>query len=178
METNNKLTEEVAKLKAKIVELEKQVKSKDLTSRTSPLWFPERNETYHYIDIKSNGGSEVNRHYYKDDVIDRSLIEIGNYFKTEAEANTMLERLKLMQEIRVWKSEHDPKSFDRAFIADHDYEKFYLQIVIKRDSAIVDFNSNFSWIPISPVGHFTSEYSIKEFIKQFGEERLLKLLNI
>ena len=51
--------------------------------------FPSAGDTYYYIDIDG----EVCHKYYADDEFDKSLLAIGNIYKTKEEAESALDRV-------------------------------------------------------------------------------------
>lgn len=63
-----------------------------------PKWKPSFGEVYYYIN--SNG--EIDFSYYSDRTINdkRRVCKFGNYFKTDEEAEHMVEKLKIIKELQ------------------------------------------------------------------------------
>ena len=174
---NEKLTQEVAELKARIAELESQVKIYSSNPKNiSPLWIPR--ETEDFWVIKANYDEvTVSPYEYTGDDCGKKFISIGNYFKTSADAREAFQKLNLLQEVKVWKAEHDPKSFDKEFIFNTDNLKYYLHFNLEEIDDIT-YESTWFWVPLCPVGYFTSESIIQKFIEHFTSDRLIKLFTI
>lgn len=132
-----------------------------------PKWKPSFGEVYYYIN--SNG--EIDFSYYSDRTINdkRRVYSIGNYFKTDEEADHMMEKLKIIKELQdlafkdsnkkiIW----DDYTQDKYFIS---YDWLNLEIFIgttERESS-------------SPFQtYFISKKACEEAITKIGKERLEK----
>lgn len=77
-----------------------------------PRWTPERDEHYYTIDI---GGACAGWETWDSDNLDGDIYSLGFVFKTEAEADFALERLKVLAEMREWAGHN----YDGAYIYYH-----------------------------------------------------------
>jgi hypothetical protein len=128
----------------------------------SGFWEPKEGEKYYYCD---NGG-EVNKLQNNDDYVDRFLISAGEAFRTE-EGVAKYKAIKILrQDIRKWKSIHDPESF-RLNWKDKDQTKFYFEYNIPKAKWRVDYYFNHYHIP--NVEYFSSEKAAKDCVEHFGD---------
>ena len=141
---------EINSLKQRIAELEEQVKGEQE--------FPQYGETYSYIN--TYGGVEGD--IWEGHFAERNMIKIGNFFKTEEQAEFVVEKLKVEAELR---------KFSRPF----EYGKFnhYLFLDIDGDSFRTDFTS---YCPPQGAIYFESEEKAQQAIKSVGKERVKKYL--
>lgn len=71
-------------------------------------WKPKKGDKYYYI---GSAGSIFNYYYHKD-TLDEAYLNIGNYFKTEEDAKHMVEKLKVIKELRDFALENNDKNVD------------------------------------------------------------------
>lgn len=148
----NKLQAELDQLKA---EARKEVKEWN--------WVPEAGDQYFVV------GPTVTNLMWDNDRIDENYQTIGNYFKTQEEAEQYLEYLTVLQELRVFAREKNKgeKLFSdlafnttyHSFIYDHEENRVITDVN--------DYGSN--GLPM-----FISEADAKEAIAHFGDR--LKIL--
>ncbi len=151
-------------LQQKIVDMEKQLAElkKELEKKDKGIWKPEYNKIYYYL--RRSGESDCYR--YNEDNIDKSLIEFGNYYKTEEEAQKMSNYLKYTNLLRKYVEEHseplDWESNDNKFWMTYNY--YHKKIVI-------DYSDTY---PAQGTIYASSEEVLKEAIEFIGEENLKK----
>lgn len=75
---------------------------------TKKRWRAKSNETYYFINYfnKIESWNESNHN------ADKALFEVGNYFKTEEEAEFELNKRLVCQELKDYALEHNEMSFD------------------------------------------------------------------
>lgn len=91
-----------AKLKAQIAELKAQCE--ELPEPPHPRWKPEREKLYYSINI---GHACAGINTWDSDNLDGDIYSLGFVFKTEAEAEFAIERLKVLAEMREWAGKWD-----------------------------------------------------------------------
>ena len=120
-----------AKLKAQMAELEKlqaetenahanliaqfdelKAQNEEKPKPPHPRWKPERDEHYYTIDI---GGACAGWETWDSDNLDGDIYSLGFVFKTEAEAEFAIERLKVLAEMQEWAGHN----YDGAYIYYH-----------------------------------------------------------
>ena len=141
---------EINSLKQRIAELEEQAKEEQK--------FPQVGDTYWRIDDKGS----VDNNFYKDYYTDNHRQAIGNFFKTEEQAEFAVEKLKVEAELR---------KFSRPF----EYGKFnhYLFLDIDGDSFRTDVTS---YCPPQGAIYFESEEKTQEAVSVVGKERIKKYI--
>jgi hypothetical protein len=85
----------------------KNAKEEDAPKSPTPLhprWKPERDEHYYTIDI---GGACAGWETWDSDNLDGDIYSLGFVFKTEAEADFALERMKVLAEMQEWAGKWD-----------------------------------------------------------------------
>lgn len=132
-----------------------------------PKWKPREGELYFYVN--SNG--EIEYRYYKNRNINdkRRICNIGNYFKTDEEAEHMVEKLKVIRELQDFALEHNDEEIDWN---DVNQEKLYLGMNPKIKS--IDIFHTCSWIYLPFNIYFTSEEIAEKAIETIGEDRIKK----
>ena len=141
---------EINSLKQRVAELEKQVEQEKE--------FPQEDDMFWFINIFGKPiGSTLG-----ESTTNKQLIEIGNIFKTEEQAEFAVEKLKVEAELR---------KFSRPF----EYGKFnhYLFLDIDGDSFRTDFTS---YCPPQGAIYFESEEKAQQAISTVGEERIKKYI--
>lgn len=133
----------------------------------SKVWKPSAGELYFYVN--SNG--EIEYRYYKNRNINdkRRICNIGNYFKTDEEAEHMVEKLKVIRELQDFALEHNDEEIDWN---DVNQEKLYLGMNPKIKS--IDIFHTCSWIYLPFNIYFTSEEIAEKAIETIGEDRIKK----
>lgn len=128
-------------------------------------WKPREEELYFYIN--SNG--EIEYRYYKNRNINdkRRICNIGNYFKTDEEAEHMLEKLKVIRELRDFALKHNDKEIDWSDCEQMKYVLFYNNLKV---SVFFFRYDKYSPFDIS----FTSQELAYRAIEEIGEDRIKK----
>ena len=141
---------EINSLKQRIAELEQQAKQEQE--------FPQDGKTYSYINTYGGVESDI----WEGHFAERNMVKIGNFFKTEEEAEFIAEKLKVEAELR---------KFSRLF----EYGKFnyYLFFDIDGNSFRTDFTS---YCPPQGAIYFESEEKSQEAVSAVGKERIKKYI--
>lgn len=126
-----------------------------------PKWKPREGELYFYVN--SNG--DIKFSYYNTRSIDKRCI--GNFFKTDEEADHMVEKLKVIKELRDFALEHNDEEIDW-----YDKEQDKWEISYK-DSNVEPICNNYYRAQAFNI-YFTSLEIAKEAIKKIGEDRIKK----
>lgn len=132
-----------------------------------PKWKPREGELYFYIN--SNG--EIEYRYYKNRNINdkRRICNIGNYFKTDEEADHMVEKLKVIRELQDFALEHNDEEIDWY---DKEQDKWEISYEDSNDGVKPAYNI-FYRVQTFNI-YFTSLEIAKEAIKTIGEDRIKK----
>lgn len=125
------------------------------------VWEPSLGDLYYYIN--SNG--DIKLSYYNTRSIDKRCI--GNYFKTDEEAEHMVKKLKVIKELQDFALEHNDEEIDW-----YDKEQDKWEISYK-DSNIEPICNNYYRAQTFNI-YFTSLEIAKEAIKTIGEDRIKK----
>lgn len=135
-----------------------------------PKWKPREGELYFYIN--SNG--EIEYRYYKNRNINdkRRICNIGNYFKTDEEAEHMVEKLKVIKELQDFAIENRDEEI--SWEEDDEYNRYKYSIYF--DYRLESIRVNWTTVAHdSPFNlYFTSLEIAKEAIKKIGEDRIKK----
>lgn len=83
------------------------------------LWKPEMEEKYFVV----NDRGDVNKSWMSGDIFDQKRYSIGNVYKTEAEAQAHVEKLKAIQRVKEYIAENCEVVED---VMDTTKEKFYV----------------------------------------------------
>lgn len=136
-------------------------------SNRKKVWKPEGGDNYWFIT--SNG--TLFQTMCIEGENDTEQISIGNFFRTKEEAKFMIEKLKVLQELREYAAEHNEGEIDWSNP--------------KQGKCIITFNHKHKEINAHNIMHqtkdigqvyFTSEKIAKEAIKEVGEDRIKKYL--
>ena len=130
-----------------------------------PKWKPREGELYFYVN--SNG--EIEYRYYKNRNINdkRRICNIGNYFKTDEEAEHMVEKLKVIKELQDFAIENRDEEIDW-----YDKEQDKWEISYK-DSNVEPICNNYYRAQAFNI-YFASKEIAQEAIKKIGEDRIKK----
>lgn len=131
----------------------------------SKVWKPNIGENYFFI----TSSLEVNKFTNEGDMVDESIISSYNCFKTEEEAQHMIEKLKVIKELQNFALENRDEEI--SWDEDSRY-KFYIYFdykwkMIRITWATVSHGSPFNI-------YFASEKAIHDAIDSIGEERIKK----
>ena len=129
------------------------------------VWEPSLGDLYYYIN--SNG--EIEYRYYKNRNINdkRRICNIGNYFKTDEEADHMVEKLKVIKELK----ELSNIKFNMS-----DYVKnnkiYYIAYDFTQNRIVPLFDNISRNIPFNV--YFSTKEDCERAIKKIGEDRIKK----
>ena len=144
------LQEELKALKERIAELEEQAKEEQE--------FPQDGDTYSYINTYGGVESDI----WEGHFAERSMVKIGNFFKTEEEAEFEVEKLKVEAELR---------KFSRPFKVDKDNTGLYYG----HESGEIMF-TEVKTCQMQGAIYFESRDKAQQAIKSVGEERIKKYI--
>lgn len=133
------------------------------------VWEPSLGDLYYYIN--SNG--DIKFSYYNTRSIDKRCIgNIGNYFKTDDEAEHMVEKLKVIKELQDFAIENRDEEI--SWEEDDEYNRYKYSIYF--DYRLESIRINWTTVAHdSPFNlYFTSLEIAKEAIKTIGEDRIKK----
>ena len=131
-------------------------------------WKPKKDEKYYFITayeydvcVMDDMNDEV--------IVDDNRINMGNCFKTEEEAEHMVEKLKVIHELQKFAYENnegeiDWKNFNQC--------KYYLVYDTKDEDLYVDYSIQCESEPFNI--YFTSSKIAKRAIEAVGEDRIKK----
>jgi len=129
------------------------------------VWKPKKGERYCYYN--SEGAIyEIN---YDEDSIDKNRLALGNCFKTKKEAEHMVEKLKIIKELRDFALENNEEEIDwnnlsqRKYVIIYDPEDQNVDVYCYWRTQYIPFNI-----------HFTSEEIARKAIETVGEDRIKK----
>lgn len=143
------LNDEIKELKQRIAELEGLAKEEQE--------FPQEGDTYSYINTYGGVESDV----WEGHFAERSMVKIGNFFKTEEEAEFEVEKLKVEAELR---------KFSRKFIWGG--ENWILSMGTNKDVFLVYEDDEMNQGAV----YFEDEYKALEAIEAVGKERIKKYI--
>ena len=152
------MTITIEQLKQKLEDLEAMFKAYEEQTEAE---FPKDGDTYYYID---EDGIIYTRKYSKNDTFDQLRLSIGNYFRTQEEAEFTREQFKVIADMKscggVWKVK-------RTKITE-----YYLHI--HPDNTTIGVGNCDNDIDTLPELWFPSPAAASKAIDTIGEERLLK----
>lgn len=125
------------------------------------VWEPSLGDLYYYIN--SNG--DIKFSYYNTRSIDKRCI--GNFFKTDEEADHTMEKLKVIRELQDFALEHNNEEIDW-----YDKEQDKWEISYK-DSNVEPICNNYYRAQAFNI-YFASKEIAQEAIKTIGEDRIKK----
>lgn len=136
----------------------------------SKVWKPSAGELYYYINSKG----EIKFSYYNNRSTKdkRRICNIGNYFKTDEEADHMVEKLKVIKELQDFAIENRDEEI--SWEEDDEYNRYKYSIYF--DYRLESIRVNWTTVAHdSPFNlYFTSLEIAKEAIKTIGEDRIKK----
>ena len=143
----------------KIAALETEVANlRALLEKPDTPWVPERGDTYFRI---AGSGSMV-EHKWDNDCIDDAYLSIGNVFRTRKDAEFMVERLKVLAELR---------RLAKGFVPDWDDKQQSKWTLTYDNGDGIDIDYFWSTNIGAPV-YFQSREDAQAAIETVGAERL------
>lgn len=127
------------------------------------VWKPNKNEKYCYI----GGDGDIYHTVNVNLTVDDCIFSIGNYFKTDEEADHMVEKLKVIKELRDFALEHNDEEIDWV---DNEQDKWEISY---KDSNVEPICNNYYRAQAFNI-YFASKEIAQEAIKTIGEERIKK----
>lgn len=137
----------------------------EVVAEKKKWWKPELDEKY-YI-ICSCGSIDYNN--YDCDDADKRIIDIGNCFQTEDQAEFMAEKLRVTHELEKFAYENNEKEIDWN---DVNQTKYYLGMF--QSDKIIDVFFTYKWCYTPFNIYFTSEEIARKAIETIGEDRIKK----
>lgn len=129
------------------------------------VWKPEKGDRYYYI---ANASSIFIGDWCKDN-LDEARLNIGNCFKTEEDAKHMIEKLKVIHELKKFACENNEKEIDWNNFSQCKYKIFY---DAEDKDLYIDFSIQCESEPFNI--YFTSFKIAKRAIEEIGEDRIKK----
>lgn len=127
------------------------------------VWKPNKNEKYCYI----GGDGDIYHTVNVNLTVDDCIFSIGNYFKTDEEAEHMVEKLKVIKELRDFALEHNDEEIDWV---DNEQDKWEISY---KDSNVEPICNNYYRAQAFNI-YFASKEIAQEAIKKIGEDRIKK----
>ena len=129
----------------------------------SKVWKPEKDGHYYYY----NDTGHIYESCYDGDSTDKNRLEFGNCFKTKEEAEHMVEKLKVINELKKFALENNEAEIDwnnlsqKKYVIIYDPENQNVDVYCYRRTQYIPFNI-----------HFTSEKIAQKAIETIGEDRI------
>lgn len=127
------------------------------------VWEPSLGDLYYYIN--SNG--DIKFSYYNTRSIDKRCI--GNFFKTDEEADHMVEKLKVIRELQDFALEHNDEEIDWV---DNEQDKWAICYDIEDKEIAYESGKKIKSVPFNV--YFATEQDCERAIKTIGEDRIKK----
>lgn len=127
------------------------------------VWEPSLGDLYYYIN--SNG--DIKFSYYNTRSIDKRCI--GNFFKTDEEAEHMVEKLKVIRELQDFALEHNDEEIDWV---DNEQDKWAICYDIEDKEIAYESGKKIKSVPFNV--YFATEQDCERAIKTIGEDRIKK----
>lgn len=124
---------------------------------------PSLGDLYYYIN--SNG--DIKFSYYNTRSIDKRCI--GNFFKTDEEAEHMVEKLKVIRELQDFALEHNDEEIDWV---DNEQDKWAICYDIEDKEIAYESGKKIKSVPFNV--YFATEQDCERAIKTIGEDRIKK----
>ena len=131
----------------------------------SKVWKPEKDGHYYYY----NDTGHIYESCYDGDSTDKNRLEFGNCFKTKEEAEHMVEKLKVINELKKFALENNEAEIDwnnlsqKKYVIIYDPENQNVDVYCYWRTQYIPFNI-----------HFTSEKIAQKAIETIGEDRIKK----
>jgi hypothetical protein len=155
--TRKEYESRLAELQTQIDELKNTEIEEEIPKPPHPRWKPKPDEQYYTIHV---GCACAGINTWDSDNLDGDIYSLGFVFKTEAETEFAIERLKVIAEMREWAGKWNDK-----------YSIAYVNVLSGETRIIVNDR-------LSTLSHGEMRFATKEdaenCIKAVGEERLKK----
>ena len=131
----------------------------------SKVWKPEKDGHYYYY----NDTGHIYESCYDGDSTDKNRLEFGNSFKTKEEAEHMVEKLKVINELKKFALENNEAEIDwnnlsqKKYVIIYDPENQNVDVYCYWRTQYIPFNI-----------HFTSEKIAQKAVETIGEDRIKK----
>lgn len=131
----------------------------------SKVWKPEKDGHYYYY----NDTGYIYESCYNGDSTDKNRLEFGNCFKTKEEAEHMVEKLKVINELKKFALENNEAEIDwnnlsqKKYVIIYDPENQNVDVYCYWRTQYIPFNI-----------HFTSEKIAQKAIETIGVDRIKK----
>lgn len=159
----NKFTQETIKnTAANDWEVVEETKSK------VKVWKPKKGDKYYYI---GNAGSIFNCDW-REDNLDEARLNIGNCFKTEEEAQHIIDKLKVINELQNFAIENRDEEISWDKDDEYSHYKYCIYFDYRWESIRINFTTIAHDSPFNI--YFTSKEIAQEAIKKIGEYRIKK----
>lgn len=126
------------------------------------VWKPEIGEEYYYIDVEG----ECIQDFWDDSVFNDNLYAIGNCYRTREEAEFVIEKLKVITELKRFAQRHNENIDWNNF----GKKKYYLYYDYSANNIACKFKQ---YTGISTI-YFSSSDIAQQAIKTIGADRLKK----
>ena len=131
----------------------------------SKAWKPKQGETYYYVENVGEVLGDCNTNHE----VDKNRINLGNCFKTKEEAEHMVEKLKVINELKNFALENNAEEIDWKNLKQVKWAIAYSRIY--KNLELNDWrNTQFSSSNI----YFTSKEITQKAIETIGEDRIKK----
>lgn len=134
---------------------------KMLEETKSKVWKPSLGDKYYYIN--SNG--DIKFSYYNTRSIDKRCI--GNFFKTDEEADHMVEKLKVIKELQDFAIENRDEEIDWY---DKEQDKWAICYDIEDKEIAYESGKKIKSVPFNV--YFSTKEDCEKAITKIGKERL------
>lgn len=151
-----RILKNIKRRESRIKEIDKLVEELE-----TKKWKPSLKEAYYYIGMVGS----IYCTQYTDNDYDKSLISIGNYFKTEEEAEFELERLKVLEELKEFTYDFSEEEWKN-----NDLRKYCIIYRHNTDGIDIDYWCNSNYVTLQ----FKTEEDCEKAKEKIGEERLKK----
>lgn len=133
--------------------------------KESKAWEPKEREPYYYVGSYGEVFGDCNKNHR----IDEGRIYLGNCFKTKEEAEHIVEKLKVIKELRDFALENNEEEIDwnnlsqKKYVIIYDPENQNVDVYCYWRTQYIPFNI-----------HFTSEKIAQKAIETIGVDRIKK----
>lgn len=134
----------------------------------SKVWKPNKNEKYCYI----GGCGDIYHAVNVNSTTDDCIFSIGNCFKTEEEAQHIIDKLKVINELQIFALENNDKEISWEKDDEYSHYKYSIYFDYRWESIRINFTTVAHDSPFNI--YFTSKEIAQEAIKKIGEYRIKK----